>query len=75
MRLELFARQPPVRLAQHSPDQVLGLSAQMHIVREVQVIPPINDLAIDIVRVLRAERRVSCGRGQHGPNPNRFNPG
>jgi hypothetical protein len=57
MTLELFHRHPPVRLAQHALDQILGLPTQMHIIREKQVIAPVDDLAVHIVRIFRTERR------------------
>lgn len=40
-------------------NQVLGLSAEMDIIREEQVFSPIDDFSVDIVRVLGTERWVS----------------
>jgi hypothetical protein len=35
--------------------EILSLSTEMNIVREEEVVPPINDLSVDIVSVLGTE--------------------
>lgn len=57
----------PLDLHEHDSlsDEILRLATQSYILREVQLILPIDNLAVRIVRILRAERRVADQTFEH----------
>lgn len=57
--------QPPVRLAAEPGYRVAGLLADGHLGREAQRLPPVHHLPVRFLRVLAAERRISCRRTEH----------
>jgi hypothetical protein len=42
------------------PNHTLGLTAEVNVIRNLQVIFPLDDLLVGLMRTLRAERRVAC---------------
>ena len=42
------------------PNHTLCLTAEVNVIRDLQVIFPLNDLLVGLMRTLRAERRVAC---------------
>lgn len=42
------------------PDQVFGFTTQTDIVREVQVVLPLDDLLVRLVRILGTKGRIAC---------------
>jgi hypothetical protein len=42
------------------PNHTLCLTAEVNVVRNLQVIFPLDDLLVGLMRTLRAERRVAC---------------
>ena len=47
------------------PDQMLGLSSQLNIAREVEGVAPVDDLAVGVVRIVGAERRPTDQTLEH----------
>ena len=48
-----------VRLDEIPSEEIFCFTTEMYIVRERKVIPPIHDLPVDVMCILRAERRVA----------------
>lgn len=58
-----------VRQMDSPADEIFRLATEMHVVREVEVVLPVDNLAIHIMRVFRAERRVAYCQQRLASNP------